>query len=63
MALMLKFMIPIILAIYLIFSLMGCAALNTYPPNYQPSDWETSVGPPAWYLNESDGRGIETVNQ
>jgi hypothetical protein len=58
-----KGMIRIILAIYLILSFMGCATLNTYPPNYQPSDWETSMGPPDWYLNESDGRGFETVNQ
>jgi hypothetical protein len=43
------------LIIWLACSLLGCAALTSYPPNYQPSEWETSIGPPYWYLNEADG--------
>ncbi len=42
---------------------MGCATINTYPQDYKTSDWETSMGPPDWYLIESDGGWFETVNQ
>jgi len=45
----------IILAMSLTIFLVGCAALkdiNTYPPGYEPSDFEKSIGPPMWYLNE-----------
>ena len=44
-----------ILVSWLIISFMGCAALkdiNTYPPGYEPSDFEKTIGPPIWYLNE-----------
>jgi len=50
-----KFWLQIILAMCLIISFMGCAALkdiNTYPPGYEPSDFEKTIGPPMWYLNE-----------
>ena len=46
-----KFWLSIFLAISLTISLLGCA-LNTYPKDYQPSEWETTIGPPLWYLNE-----------
>jgi hypothetical protein len=51
-----------VLIICLICSFLGCSALTTYPPNYQPSEWETSIGPPYWYLNESGGGCFETIN-
>lgn len=51
------------LMIWLTCALLGCAALTTYPPNYQPTEWETSIGPPDWYLNEADGGWFETINQ
>lgn len=63
MAIIKKSLLYMILATCLIFSLMGCVTINTYPHNYKPSDWETSMGPPDWYLNESDGGWFETVNQ
>lgn len=50
-----KFWLHILLAACLTFILTGCAALkelNTYPPGYEPSDFETTIGPPMWYLNE-----------
>jgi hypothetical protein len=50
-----KVLVRCALAMWLAFSIMGCAALTTYPPHYQPSEWETSIGPPYWYLNETDG--------
>jgi len=52
-----------ILVIMLTLTFLGCAALTSYPPGYQPSEWETSIGPPYWYLNEADGPfAPETVN-
>lgn len=50
-----------IMGICLIFAFLGCAALTTYRPNYHPSEGETSIGPPDWYLNEADGP-FETIN-
>jgi len=47
-----KSWLPIFLAICLTVSLLGCAAINTYPPGYEPSDFEKTIGPPMWYLNE-----------
>ena len=50
-----KSWLQLILAMGLIISFMGCAALkdiNTYPPGYEPSDFEKTIGPPMWYLNE-----------
>jgi hypothetical protein len=50
-----KSWLQLILAMGLIISFMGCAALkdiNTYPPGYEPSDFEKNIGPPMWYLNE-----------
>jgi hypothetical protein len=53
----------IFLVICLTFSLMGCAAINTYHPGYEPSEWETSVGPPDWWLTEHPDKGnFETTN-
>jgi len=58
-----KLVLAIILGIFLLLASMGCARLNTYPPGYQPSDWEKSIGPPDWYLNEADGLyDFETVD-
>jgi len=58
-----KSLLYLIMGICLIFAFTGCAALTTYPPGYQPSEWETSIGPPYWYLNEADGPfSPETVN-
>ena len=58
-----KSLLVIILGIFITFTSLGCAALTTYPPGYQPSDWETSIGPPDWYLNEADGLyDFETVD-
>jgi hypothetical protein len=58
-----KSLLYMIMGICLIFAFVGCAALTTYPPDYQPSDWETSIGPPDWYLNEADGPfDFETVD-
>jgi hypothetical protein len=47
-----------LLAICLTLSCLGCAAwrnLNTYPPGYEPSSFEKTIGPPMWYLNEAPG--------
>lgn len=51
-ATMMKSWLYIFLTMCLTISLMGCVAINTYPPNYEPSEWETSVGPPDWWLTE-----------
>ena len=47
-----KSCLQIFLTVCLTISLMGCAAINSYPPGYEPSDFEKSIGPPMWYLNE-----------
>lgn len=47
-----KSWLPVLLAICLTIALLGCAAINTYPPGYEPSDFEKTIGPPMWYLNE-----------
>jgi len=50
-----KAWLHILLAICLALTFMGCTVwknLNTYPPGYEPSDFERNIGPPMWYLNE-----------
>jgi hypothetical protein len=52
-----KSWLQILVAICFTISLMGCAVvkdLNTYPPGYEPSDFERHIGPPMWYLNEKN---------
>jgi hypothetical protein len=61
--LIMKSWLYLILAIFVTFAFLGCAALTSYPPGYQPSEWETSIAPPDWYLNEGNGPlSPETVN-
>jgi hypothetical protein len=49
-----KLWLHLILVMCLLVSLMGCATINTYPPGYEKSDFEKSIGPPMWLLNESN---------